>query len=107
MQFDFDASPNLHTRPIDRREFLRTSASRAVAVGAASATLALANPASAAPRIERPIIDTHMHVWANDPARYPFSHPYDKNYAGMPHEGTVEMLIDDMDRHGCTHCVLV
>ena len=25
----------------------------------------------------------------------------------MPHEGTVEMLIEDMDRHGCTHCVLV
>ena len=35
------------------------------------------------------------------------SHPYAKDYQGMPHDGTVEMLIDDMDRHGCTHCVLV
>src|SRR5262245_40400559 len=48
-----------------------------------------------------------MHVWANNQQRYPFAHPYVKNYQGMPQEGTVEMLIEDMDRHGCTHCVLV
>jgi predicted TIM-barrel fold metal-dependent hydrolase len=63
--------------------------------------------AAAAADGERPIIDTHMHVWANDAKRYPFAHPYVADYAGMPHEGTVEMLVEDMDRSGCTHCVLV
>jgi predicted TIM-barrel fold metal-dependent hydrolase len=55
----------------------------------------------------RLVIDAHMHVWANDQQRYPFAHPYVKDYQGMPCEGTVEMLIEDMDRHGCNHCVLV
>ncbi len=53
------------------------------------------------------IVDTHMHVWANDPQRYAFPHPYVKDFKGAPHEGTLEMLIEDMDRHGCTHAVLV
>jgi predicted TIM-barrel fold metal-dependent hydrolase len=83
---------------VDRRTFLTASAA-ALAWAAARP----AHPADA----KRPIIDTHMHVWANDAQRYPFAHPYAKPYAGMPHEGTVEMLVDDMDRHGCTHCVLV
>ena len=49
-----------------------------------------------------------MHVWANDPKRYPFPHPYknDFTYDGV-HDATVEMLIDDMDKNGVTHCVLV
>jgi predicted TIM-barrel fold metal-dependent hydrolase len=92
---------------MDRRRFLQASASRAIASAALPATLALSRRALAAPTTERPIIDAHMHVWANDPRRYPFAHPYVKDYAGMPHEGTVEMLIEDMDAHGCTHCVLV
>ncbi len=69
--------------------------------------LVIGERAFAAPATRRPIIDTHMHVWANDQKRYPFAHPYAKDYQGMPHEGTVEMLIEDMDRNGCTHCVLV
>lgn len=48
-----------------------------------------------------------MHVWADDPQEYPFPHPYSKDFKGAPHEGTVEMLIEDMNRHGCTHAVLV
>ncbi|MFO0948785.1 MAG: amidohydrolase family protein [Planctomycetota bacterium] len=48
-----------------------------------------------------------MHVWGNDSKRYPFPHPYIENYAGPEHEGTVEMLLEDMDAHGCTHAVLV
>ena len=91
----------------DRREFLKAAASRAMAVGTLSGSLALAHRAGAALGIERPIIDAHMHVWANDQKRFPFAHPYAELYAGMPHEGTLEMLIDDMDRHGCTHAVLV
>ena len=88
----------------DRREFLKRSALHAMAGGA---LFALGERTFAAPDSKRPIIDAHMHVWANDQQRYPFAHPYVKNYQGMPHEGTVEMLIEDMDRYGCTHCVLV
>lgn len=94
-------------RNVNRRDFFSDAASRALAIGALPATLALADRALAAPGVERPIIDAHMHVWANDPKRYPFAHPYTKDYQGMPHEGTVEILVDDMDRHGCTHAVLV
>jgi predicted TIM-barrel fold metal-dependent hydrolase len=94
-------------KSFDRREFLKASSSQAIAVGALPVTLALGNRALAAPLADRPIIDAHMHVWANDQKQYPFAHPYAKDYQGMPHEGTVEMLIEDMDRHGCTNCVLV
>jgi predicted TIM-barrel fold metal-dependent hydrolase len=98
---------SLSQKQSDRRDFLKTAACQTAALGAPSVVLALANRALAAKGSERPIIDAHMHVWANDSQRYPFAHPYAKDYAGMPHEGTVEILIDDMDRHGCTHCVLV
>ncbi len=94
------------TRKADRRGFLKTAAFQAMTIGALPSALT-GNRASAATWAARPIIDTHMHVWANDAQRYPFAHPYAKDYQGMPHDGTVEMLIDDMDRHGCTHCVLV
>lgn len=90
-----------------RRAFLKTAASHAMAVGALPVTLALGHRASAAPARQRPLIDAHMRVWANDQKRYPFAHPYVADYRGMPHAGTVEMLIEDMDRHGCTHCILV
>jgi predicted TIM-barrel fold metal-dependent hydrolase len=97
--------PSASAQP-NRRAFLRTSALAAATV-ATRTILSPTKSASAAPPARRPVIDTHMHVWANDPKRYPFAHPYAKDYQGMPHDGTVEMLIDDMDRHGCTHCVLV
>ena len=48
-----------------------------------------------------------MHVWGNDLKRYPFPHPYDKEFKDAPYKGTLEMLIEDMDRYGCTHAVLV
>ncbi|HEX3726075.1 MAG TPA: amidohydrolase family protein [Pirellulales bacterium] len=87
-----------------RREFMKavggTLALRVASVEQISRTCAASDP-------KRPIVDAHMHVWANDPQRYPFAHPYAKNYQGMPHEGTVEMLVEDMDRNACTHCVLV
>lgn len=91
-------------RTAERREFLKRSAR--VALGLPAAVACERRSVFAAPN-KRPIIDTHMHVWANDAKRYPFAHPYAKDYQGMPHEGTVEMLIEDMDRHGCTHAVLV
>ena len=37
-----------------------------------------------------------MHIWASDPVRYPYPHPYipDFQYADVPTEGTTEMLIN-------------
>ena len=56
-----------------------------------------------------PIIDTHMHVWGNNAGRYPFPHPYNPGFSikDVPHQATVEMLIEDMDQNACTHAVLV
>ncbi len=50
-----------------------------------------------------------MHVWADDATRYPFSHPYNHRFGAddVPHPATVEMLLEDMDRHGVTHAILV
>lgn len=91
---------------IDRRALLKNAANSAMAMGALPAALAVGN-AHAAATGRSPIIDTHMHVWSNDPQQYPFPHPYQKDFKGPPHEATLEMLIEDMDRHGCTHSVLV
>ena len=54
-----------------------------------------------------PVVDTHMHVWAKHPSRYPFPYPYSKDFRGPPKDATIEMLLDDMDRNGCTHAILV
>lgn len=48
---------------IDRRGFLKTAANSALAVSAVPTTLT----ARAAPETKPPNIDTHMHVWGNDP----------------------------------------
>src|SRR5262245_24613339 len=56
----------------------------------------------------KPVIDTNMHVWAQaGMEKYPFPHPYVPEFKEPPHEGTLEMLLADMDTHGCTHAVLV
>jgi L-fuconolactonase len=83
---------------MNRRTFLATST--------AAATLSLSTTALAAAD-KPPVIDTHMHVWATAGSKYPFPHPYVPDFTEPPHEGTLEMLIDDMDAHGCTHSVLV
>lgn len=88
---------------LDRRTFLQVALGSAAAVAAA----AQGGRALGAPQGVSPIIDTHMHVWSSDPQRYPLAHPYVKDFPEPPHAGTVEMLLEDMDRHGCTHCVLV
>lgn len=48
-----------------------------------------------------------MHVWADDPGRFPFPHPYVPDFKRPDHEANVEMLIEDMDQNGVTHAVLV
>lgn len=56
---------------------------------------------------QRPVVDTHMHVWANDAERFPFPHPYNPKFKTPKNAGTVEMLLDDMDANGVTHSILV
>jgi predicted TIM-barrel fold metal-dependent hydrolase len=88
---------------MNRRDFITSSA------GSAGAALSLQHgqPALAENKPMPPIIDTHMHVWAKAGTKYPFPHPYQPDFKTPPADGTLEMLIDDMDRHGCTHSVLV
>ena len=90
-----------------RRDFLRTAVQSTAAIGTLSGLPLPVSHAQVADAAIPPIIDTHIHVWANDLRRYPHLHPYLSKFTDAPYEATVEMLIDDMDRHGCTHSVLV
>ena len=103
------SSPRSSKQVVDRREFVHASFRSVAALTAAESLLNQGERVIAAPSPTFPIIDSHMHVWANDSTRYPFPHPYNKDfkYEDVPHEATLEMLIDDMDRHGCSHAVLV
>jgi len=66
---------------------------------------ALAAGPLAAPRSL--VVDTHMHVWTNDVERFPFAHPYDPNFKPPPVAGSVEMLLEEMDRYAIGYAVLV
>ncbi|MCA9110842.1 MAG: amidohydrolase family protein, partial [Planctomycetaceae bacterium] len=89
---------------LDRRQFLKATSGGVAAMAVPVGLTQFANAADA----ERPmIVDTHMHVWADDPKQYPFPHPYSADFKEPMHPGTVEMLIEDMDKYGCTHAVLV
>jgi len=66
---------------------------------------ALAAAPLAAPRSL--VVDTHMHVWTNDVERFPFAHPYDSNFKPPPVAGSVEMLLEEMDRNAIGYAVLV
>lgn len=107
MQHHPESSATALAPHIDRRGFLRSAASSAATISTLPAALTLTDHVHAAQAATSPVIDTHMHVWSNDPQRYPFAHPYLKDFTAAPHEATVEMLLRDMDRHGCTHSVLV
>ncbi len=89
---------------IDRRSFLHTACGAALAAAGSSAALSRADEPSAA---KVPVVDTHMHVWANDPKRYPFAHPYQKDARPPEADGTLETLLADMDANGVTHAILV
>lgn len=104
---DLPATNSLEVPKIDRRRFLQSAATSGMALGAVPVALSCVDRAQGAPAGKPQIIDTHMHVWANDAKRYPFPHPYMQDFKEAPHEGTLEMLMEDMDRHGCTHAVLV
>lgn len=61
----------------------------------------------AASRGAAPVVDAHMHVWSDQPDRFPFAHPFEPKLKPPKIAATVELLVDEMDRSGVTHCVLV
>ena len=91
---------------VNRRQFVQTAVLSAAA-GHMPAGQIQADQEQTKPASRPPIVDTHMHVWAVNSKRYPFRHPYIDNFDQEVHPATVEMLIDDMDAHGCTHAVLI
>ncbi len=46
-----------------------------------------------------PIIDSHLHIWSDDQARYP--------RAEVPYPGSTELLLEYMDEAGVDHAVIV
>jgi L-fuconolactonase len=65
-------------------------------------------PQGASPRAGRsPVIDVHMHVWSDDPVKFPFAHPYDPMFAPPKIPASLDRVVKEMDEHGVTHCVLV
>src|SRR4051812_1073331 len=58
-------------------------------------------------RLKGPLIDSHMHVWSDDPGRFPFAHPYDPKFTPPKVPASLDRLVKEMDEHGVTHCVLV
>ena len=53
------------------------------------------------------VIDTHMHVWSDDPDKFPFIHPYDPKYMPPKIPASLDRVVKEMDEYGVTHCVLV
>src|SRR5262249_57954405 len=83
-----------------RRGFLATLARSAALAGAAPAAHALASGGAGKP----PLIDTHMHVWADDARRFPFAHPYEPGFKPPRLAATVGTLVREMDASAVTHC---
>jgi predicted TIM-barrel fold metal-dependent hydrolase len=72
------------------------------------AFLAMVTAAPLAAADLRPlIVDTHMHVWSGATTNFPFAHPTSSNFKPPAVAGTVEMLLDEMDRHTIDFAVLV
>jgi len=53
-----------------------------------------------------PIIDTHMHVWSMDTARFPFNPP-EPSYPKPTQYGSVELYQEEMKKDGVHRAVLV
>jgi predicted TIM-barrel fold metal-dependent hydrolase len=53
-----------------------------------------------------PVIDTHMHVWSLDTARYPFDPP-ESSYRKPTQDGSVELYLEEMKKDGVNLAVLV
>jgi predicted TIM-barrel fold metal-dependent hydrolase len=91
---------------IIRRAFLTSLACSAAGTGLSPAVPARAGQAGRGPAAA-PVIDTHMHVWSDDPDRFPFAHPYEPEFKPPRIAATLERLRQEMDESGVSHCVLV
>jgi predicted TIM-barrel fold metal-dependent hydrolase len=92
---------------VDRRKFLGGVVSAATGLSLVSASQQLGAGQQVAPTSKGPVIDTHMHVWSGDIKRWPFDHPYSPDFKSKTTAATGEILIEEMDRFGVTHCILV
>jgi predicted TIM-barrel fold metal-dependent hydrolase len=54
-----------------------------------------------------PVIDTHMHVWSDNPEKFPFAHPYERKFVAPKIPASVDRVVKEMDEYGVSHCVLV
>lgn len=76
---------------------MRLLSRRELLLSASAATLQAASP---------PVVDTHMHVWSLDSARYPFQPP-EPNYRKPTQDGSVETYLEEMKRDKVDRAVLV
>ncbi len=95
------------SHPRSRRDCLKTLAGAAVSIATPLVTATQRGQAAEPDPQPSPVIDTHMHVWSDDPERFPFVHPFKPDFKQPPASATVEMLLEDMDQNGVTHAVLV
>ena len=83
-----------HPHRLSRRAFLG-----AVAAGPLVAAEIIAS--------RPPLIDTHVHVWSDDPVAFPFAHPTNPNFKPPASAATAEALLDEMNRYAISQAVLV
>ncbi|MCP3696728.1 MAG: amidohydrolase family protein, partial [Planctomycetaceae bacterium] len=92
---------------VDRRKFLGGAVRAATGLSLVSASQQIEAVDQVAPTSKKPVIDTHMHVWSGNLKRWPFDHPYSPDFKSKTTAATGEILIQEMDRVGVTHCILV
>ncbi len=87
----------------------RITAVRLAALGFAGIVLVLSPAAiQAQEKSGKPLlIDAHMHVWSDDPVRFPFAHPYEPKFVPPKIAASLAVLLEEMDQHRISHCVLV
>jgi predicted TIM-barrel fold metal-dependent hydrolase len=91
---------------IDRRRFLTAASGSVLAAGSMPIASSLA-ASFEAQQARAPVVDAHMHVWTGDRQRFPFAHPYQPDFKPPDADGTLEVLLADMDSAGVTHAILV
>ena len=84
----------------------KTTRRTLLAAGAALGTTALLPKPNAA-QPQEIIVDTHMHTWSGDEAKWPFADPYNENFTPPQIAATVERLLEDLDRNGVSHAIVV